>query len=69
MTSLHELIASPLKDSPRPFPTHVVLLIFSYLAGDVGRHGRRGLGVGGVLGDEARVVGGDTGEAGGGWLR
>jgi len=42
--------------------------MFSHLAGDVGRHGRRGLGVGGVLGDEARVVGGDTGEAGGGRL-
>lgn len=35
-----------------------------YLAGDVGGHGRRGLGVGvGILGDEARVVGGDAAES------
>lgn len=34
-----------------------------YLAGDVRGHGRRWLGVGvGILGDEARVVGGDAAE-------
>lgn len=39
---------------------------FPYLAGDVRGHGGRRFGVSSILGDEAGVVGGDAGEAGGG---
>lgn len=37
-----------------------------YLAGDVRGHWGRRFGVSSILGDEAGVVGGDAGEAGGG---